>query len=100
MTRRIRLTLHKPWFALYAGVKPTLVIEGRGQPVQWGTGTWQFPLDEAVELEVFLFNRMWRFGRARFVLEPGITPSLRYDAPALPFLRGRIRLDPHARSPS
>ena len=34
--RRVELTLHKPWFALYAGIRPTLVIMGRGQPAQWG----------------------------------------------------------------
>ena len=91
-TRRIQLTLHKPWFALYAGIKPTLVIGGRGQPVQWGLGTWQVPTDEAVVLGVFLFNRMWRFGQAEITLEPNHTGSLVYRAPALPFVRGRIRL--------
>ncbi|GAA1980837.1 hypothetical protein [Microbacterium pumilum] len=93
-TRRIELTLHKPWFALYRGIKPTLVIGGRGQPVQWGLGTWQVPTDESVVLGVFLFNRMWRFGQAEITLEPNHTGSLAYRAPALPFLRGRIRLVP------
>ena len=92
MTRRIELTLHKPWFALYARIKPTLVIEGRGQPVQWGLGTWQVPADQPVVLGVFLFNRLWRFGQAEFVLEPTHPPALEYRAPALPFLRGRMRL--------
>ncbi|MGK3952000.1 hypothetical protein ACLKM7_06695 [Microbacterium sp. I2] len=91
-TRRIDLTMHKPWFALYGGVKPTLVIGGRGQPVQWGLGTWQVPADATVVLGVFLFNRMWRFGQAEFALEPEHAPALVYRAPALPFLRGRIRL--------
>lgn len=96
-TRRIELTLHKPWFALYAGIRPTLVIEGRGQPTQWGLGTWQVASDQTVMLGVFLFNRMWRFGQAEFALKPGDAPALRYRAPALPFGRGRIRLhpDPH-----
>jgi hypothetical protein len=89
-TRRIELTLHKPWFALYAGIRPTLIIAGRGQPVQWGVGTWQVPADETVVLGVFLFNRMWRFGEAEVALEPHHAPSLVYRAPALPFLRGRI----------
>src|SRR5690349_20569411 len=44
--RRIELTLHKPWFALYGGIRPTLVIAGLGQPAQWGIGTWQVPADE------------------------------------------------------
>ena len=90
--RRIELTLHKPWFALYSRIKPTLVIAGRGQPVQWGLGTWQVPADQPVVLGVFLFNRLWRFGRAEFVLEPTHPPALEYRAPALPFLRGRMRL--------
>lgn len=92
-TRRIRLTLHKPWFALYAGIRPTLVIGGRGQPVQWGLGTWQVSADRTVVLGVFLFNRLWRFGEAEFSLEPDDAPALVYRAPALPFLRGRIKLD-------
>lgn len=91
-TRRIELTLHKPWFALYAGVRPTLIIEGRGQPVQWGLGTWQVPADQTVALGVFLFNRLWRFGQASFSLEPGAPSALEYRAPALPFLRGRFHL--------
>ncbi|MGM7667973.1 hypothetical protein [Microbacterium sp. A93] len=92
-TRRIELTLHKPWFALYAGVRPTLVIEGRGQPVQWGLGTWQVPSDQTVKLGVFLFNRLWRFGQAEFALEPRHAPAIKYRAPMLPFLRGRLGID-------
>lgn len=95
-TRRIELTLHKPWFALYAGVRPTLVIGGRGQPVQWGLGTWQLPADETVMLGVFLFNRLWRFGQAEFEFEPHHAPTLEYRAPALPFLRGRMRCNTNA----
>ncbi|MFC9558706.1 hypothetical protein [Agromyces sp. NPDC056965] len=91
-TRRIELTLHKPWFALYGRVRPTLVIGGLGQPAQWGTGTWQLPADETAVIGVYLFNRMWRFGRAEFALEPRHAPALVYRAPALPFLRGRIRV--------
>lgn len=90
-TRRIELSLRKPWFALYWGIKPTLVIGGRGQPAQWGVGTWQVPADRTVVVGVFLFNRMWRFGAAEFALEPQHPPALVYRAPALPFLRGRIR---------
>ena len=90
LTRRIELTLHRPWFALYAGVKPTLIIEGRGQPVQWGLGTWQVRSDETVAIGVFLFNRMWRFGQAEHALHPSDPPALVYRAPALPFVRGRL----------
>lgn len=88
--RRIEMTLHKPWFALYARVRPTIVIGGRGQPAQWGMGTWQVPADETVAVSVFLFNRLWRFGEAEFALEPHHPPALVYRAPALPFLRGRL----------
>ncbi|WP_448808844.1 hypothetical protein [Agromyces bauzanensis] len=91
-SRRIELTLHKPWFSLFAGVKPTLVMGGRGHPAQWGIGTWQVPADETVVVKVFLFNRLWRFGQAEFALEPQHPPALVYRAPALPFLHGRLRL--------
>jgi hypothetical protein len=90
-SRRIELTLHRPWFALYAGIKPTLVIDGRGQPTQWGLGTWQVPADRTVTLGVFLFNRLWRFGQAEFTLEPDDPPAVVYRAPALPFTAGRMR---------
>lgn len=89
-TRRVEIILHRPWFALWAGVRPTLVVEGRGQPAQWGLGTWQFPADQPVVIGVYLFNRMWRFGRAEVTLAPTDTPTLIYRAPALPFTAGRI----------
>lgn len=92
-SRRIELRLHKPWFALYAGIRPTVVIAGRGQPAQWGLGTWQVSSDEPVVVGVFLFNRIWRFGEAEFALEPHQPPALEYRAPVLPFLRGRIRVN-------
>lgn len=90
-SRRIELTLRRPWFALYAGIRPTLVIGGRGQPTQWGHGTWQVPADEPVTLGVYLFNRGWRFGAAEVTLQPGDAPTLSYRAPALPFRPGRLR---------
>lgn len=99
-SRRIELTLRRPWFALYARIRPTLVIGGRGQPTQWGHGTWQVPADEAVTLGVYLFNRAWRFGRAEITLEPHAAPPLVYWAPALPFGRGRLRPDAAPRTPS
>lgn len=96
--RRIELTMHKPWFALYAGIRPTLVIDGRGQPTQWGIGTWQVPAGDEAVLGVFLFNRMWRFGQAEHTLAPDDI-ALEYRAPALPFLPGRIRPAPHSTAP-
>lgn len=96
--RRIELALHRPWFALYAGIRPTLVIDGRGQPTQWGLGTWQVPADDTAVIGVFLFNRMWRFGQAEHTLSPD-DAALEYRAPALPFLPGRIRPAAHSRAP-
>lgn len=87
--RRIELILHRPRLALYAGIRPTLVIDGRGQPTQWGTGTWQIPSGRRV-IGVFLFTRLWRFGRAEISLEAGDHAAIEYRAPLLPFLPGRI----------
>lgn len=89
-TRRVEIVLHKPWYALWVGVRPTLVVDGISQPVQWGVGTWQLPADRAARLGVYLYNRLWRFGRAEVQLEPQHPPAVRYLAPALPFLRGRF----------
>ena len=89
--RRIHLTLHKPRLALYARIKPTLVLGGRGQPTQWGEGTWLVPADRTVTIGVFLFNRMWRFGHAEITLSPDDTSALEYRAPVLPFLPGAFR---------
>lgn len=89
-TRRIELTMRRPRFALYAGIRPTLVIGGRGQPTQWGLGTWQVPADRPVTIGVYLFNRLWRFGQAEFFLEPEDGSALEYRAPVLPFLPGRL----------
>jgi len=90
-TRRIDLLLRKPPLALYGGIRPTLVIGGRGQPTQWGAGTWQVPADRAVTIGVFLFNRLWRFGSAEITLHPEDAGALEYCAPILPFLPGRFR---------
>lgn len=89
--RRIELTMRRPRFALYAGIRPTLVIGERGQPTQWGRGTWQVPADRTVTIGVFLFNRVWRFGRAEVTLDPADDAAWEYRAPALPFLPGRLR---------
>lgn len=55
--------------------------------------------DETVVVGVFLFNRVWRFGRAEFALEPHDPPAIVYRAPALPFLPGRIRTNASSPSP-
>lgn len=91
-TRRIELTARRPRFALYAGITPTLVIAERGQPIQWGVSTWLVPADRDVTLGVFLFTRVWRFGRAEIALAPTDAPALQYRAPWLPFLPGRLHL--------
>lgn len=93
-TRRIQLTMHRPRLALYAGIRPTLVVGGRGQPTQWGDGTWQVPADQPTIIGVYLYNRLWRFGQAEYVLSPDEESTLEYRAPMLPFRPGRFRLRP------
>lgn len=88
-TRRVELDLRKPRFALYA-VRPTVVIGGRGQPAQWGRGTWLVSAAKPERIGVFLFNRVWRFGSAVIDLDPASQAPLVYRAPALPFGRGRF----------
>jgi hypothetical protein len=84
MTRRLELTLRRrwPWTP-----KPTVVFEGRGQPAQWGTGSWQ--VTESTTIRVYIFNRLWRFGHAEAVVDGA--ERLEYRAPWLPFLPGRLR---------
>lgn len=84
---RVEVTLRRPWYG--AMQRPTVVFDGRGQPAQWGTGSWQVSGAHVV-FEVFLFNRVWRFGTARTTLTEGVETSLVYRAPWLPFLPGRI----------
>jgi hypothetical protein len=88
-TFRLELRLRKPRLGWYP--KPTVVIDGRGHPAQWGVGTWQVTTGGQSTASVFLFNRLWRFGEAEFVLGMRPPASLVYSAPWLPFLRGRIR---------
>jgi hypothetical protein len=85
---RIELELVRPRLSFHAGVRPTVVVDGRGQPAQWGIGTWQRPV-AGVALGVYLFNRIWRYGSAQIALEPGTTRVV-YVAPRTPFGRGRI----------
>ncbi|MEV8145549.1 hypothetical protein [Specibacter sp. NPDC078709] len=83
---RFELTLRKPWLGFFP--KPTVVIDGVAQPTQWGTRNWK--IRGEVEVSVFLHNRFWTFGRAKFTVESGATAPLIYSAPWLPFLPGRI----------
>lgn len=89
-TRRIDLLLARPRLALYAGIRPTVVVDGRGQPAQWGRGTWQLPADESATIGVFLFARWWRFGAAEITLAPSDPADVVYRAPRLPFGSGRM----------
>ena len=88
--RRIELTLRKPWFALYARIKPTLVIDGRGRR----------PSGESARGRCRQ-TRRWSAGCSGSTGRDGsAVPSspraassaaLVYRASARPFLRGRIR---------
>lgn len=86
---RFQLTLRKPWLGVFP--KPTVVVNGVAQPTQWGTRNWKVPGEDAASVTIFLFNRMWKFGEVKFVVEPGTSPSLVYSAPWLPFLQGKIQ---------
>lgn len=85
---RVIVELVRPRLSLHTGVRPTIVVDGRGQPAQWGVGTWQLPTGDAA-LAIYLYNRIWRYGAADAVLPPGTT-HVEYVAPRLPFGRGRI----------
>ncbi|MET4638280.1 hypothetical protein [Mycetocola sp. 2940] len=87
-SERLELTLRKPWFG--AILKPTVVFNGRGQPAQWGTGTWQVSAEAPTEVSVYLYNRLWKFGHAELLLAPGAPEPLAYSAPWLPVGRGRL----------
>ncbi|WP_285024987.1 hypothetical protein [Plantibacter sp. ME-Dv--P-122b] len=84
---RVEVTLRRPWYGAFQ--RPTVVFDGRGQPAQWGTGSWQVGGTD-VSFEVFLYNRIWRYGAARTTLTADVDTSLVYHAPLLPFLPGRF----------
>jgi hypothetical protein len=69
-----------------------VVVDGVGQPAQWGTGTWAVPDDGGTELAVYLYNRAWRFGAASIRIgAPGDTPDvIEYRAGVLPIGSGRM----------
>ncbi|WP_224763623.1 hypothetical protein [Salinibacterium sp. ZJ70] len=87
--RRITLNLTRGPLHATFGVRPTVVIDGRTEPSQWGVGTWQVPDDRPVEVTVFLFSRGLRFGRRTALLHPEHS-RLDYRAPILPFLPARL----------
>lgn len=84
---RTVVVLARPRFSFHPGVRPTVVVDGRGQPAQWGIGTWQ--LAEGAVVGVYLFNRLWRYGVAEMHLPPGAV-RVEYTAPWWPFGRGRL----------
>lgn len=86
--RRCELTLRKPWLGWFP--KPTVVLNGTAQPAQWGTRAWKVPGDGAVTVNIYLFNRMWKFGEATLVVPSDESGPLTYRAPWLPFLPGKI----------
>lgn len=85
---RLELTLRRPWFGGF--VRPTVVFNGRGQPAQWGTGTWRVSADTPTEVSVYLFNRVWKIGQVEILLAPGASGPLIYRAPVLPIGPGRL----------
>ena len=92
--RRLEVVLRKPWIGWHP--RPTVVFGGRSQPAQWGTGTWQVPNEESASVKVYLYNRLWAYGRAAHVLDPSEVATVRlvYSAPFFPFLGGRLRAVP------
>ncbi|WP_026554622.1 hypothetical protein [Arthrobacter sp. 35W] len=82
------LTLRKPllgWFP-----KPTVVVNGLGQPAQWGYRNWKLPDGGPAHVTIFLFNRLWKFGVVEFTVDAVHPGPLLYRAPWLPFLPGRL----------
>jgi hypothetical protein len=88
---RIELILRKPAIGWYP--KPTVVFDGHGHPAQWGTGTWQIPVDGSTTVSVFLYNRVWKFGAAEVAVTAGGPARFVYRAPWLPFLPGSLRAE-------
>ena len=85
--RRVTITLSRWPIGLATGVKPTIVIEGRSQPTQWGEGTWLLPAERATTIRVFLHFRGVTWGRASHELDPADAPRLHYR---FRFARGRF----------
>jgi hypothetical protein len=88
--RRIELRLRRPlvtWFA-----RPTVVVDGVGQPAQWGTGTWAVPDQGGTEIGVYLYNRLWRRGTASITIGAAGTEQdvVEYRVGPLPLGPGRL----------
>ena len=66
------------------------MFAGRGYPAQWGTGTWQVPDVRPTIIKVYLFNRLWTYGRAEFTIDGGVPGALVYRPPLLPFGKGTL----------
>lgn len=88
--RRITLDLRPGPLRLTFGVRPTVVIDGRTEPAQWGVGTWLVPAVRPVEVTVFLFVMGRRFGVATGTIGT-MDARLTYRAPLLAFRQGQIR---------
>ena len=89
-TRRVSIDLRALQLLRLFGLRPTIVVEGRAQPTQWGVGTWQLPADRDTEIRVFLFRFGVSWGLAVTVLKQADAPALVYRAPWLPFRPGRF----------
>ncbi|MFZ7088439.1 hypothetical protein [Curtobacterium sp. RRHDQ10] len=88
--RRVELRIRRPpltWFA-----RPTVVVDGVGQPAQWGTGTWVVADGGGTEIAVYLYNRVWRWGDASIRVDPpgAHREVVEYRSGLLPLGRGRL----------
>ena len=88
-TRRISVDLRRRPLRVTLGLRPSVVIDGRTEPAQWGVGTWLVAADRPVALTVFMFAAGIRFGAASYTVSPD-DARVEYRAPVLPFLRGRL----------
>jgi hypothetical protein len=88
--RRVSIDIRTPPLRLTLGFRPTIVIAGRGQPTQWGVGTWQLPADAHNTIVVYLHLRGITVGRAEYVLRPTDDPALEYRAPTPLAFRARL----------
>jgi hypothetical protein len=91
--RRVELRITRPlltWFA-----RPTVTIDGVGQPAQWGVGTWAVPEDTDTVIGVSCYNRAWRWGTATVVVTPA-DRGFEYRVGVLPLGPGSLRPQPAA----
>lgn len=85
--RRVELRITRPWCTWFA--RPTVTVDGVGQPAQWGTGTWAVADDGGTVIGVFLYNRLWRHGSATHTVTSA-DATLVYCAGWSPFAGGRL----------